>query len=64
MYRYLFQLTLLKSLFWIIFLVLYIVTFVKIVSSNNSTGTKIIWLIVCLIFPVIGSILYFIFGNK
>ena len=52
------------GLFGLIILVLDIYAIVKIVGSAASTGAKIIWVIVILIFPLLGFILWLIFGPK
>lgn len=52
------------GLLGLILLVLNIYAIVKIVGSGASTGTKVIWVIVILIFPLLGFILWLIFGPK
>lgn len=52
------------GLLGLIILVLDIYAIVKIVGSAASTGAKIIWVIVILIFPLLGFILWLIFGPK
>ena len=52
------------GLLGLVILVLDIYAIVKIVGSAASTGAKIIWVIVILIFPVLGFILWLIFGPK
>ena len=37
---------------------------VKIFQSAASTGSKVIWIVVVLIFPILGFILWFLFGPK
>ena len=37
---------------------------VKIFKSAASTGSKVIWIVVVLIFPVVGFIIWFLFGPK
>ena len=37
---------------------------VKIFQSAAGTGSKVIWIVVVLIFPVVGFILWFLFGPK
>ena len=36
----------------------------KIAQSNASTGSKVVWIVVVLIFPVLGFILWFLFGPR
>jgi hypothetical protein len=52
------------GLFGLIVLVLNIYAIVKIVGSTATTGAKVIWVIVILIFPLLGFILWLIFGPK
>ena len=37
---------------------------IKTVQSGASTGSKVIWTVLILIFPVLGLILWLIFGPK
>ena len=37
---------------------------VKTVQSNASTGAKVLWIVVILMLPVLGVILWFLFGPK
>jgi Phospholipase_D-nuclease N-terminal len=37
---------------------------VSIFQSGASTGTKVIWTVVVLVLPVLGFILWFLFGPK
>lgn len=37
---------------------------IKTVQSGASTGAKVIWTVVILIFPVLGLILWLLFGPK
>ncbi len=52
------------GLLGLILLVLNIYAIVKIVGSGATTGMKVIWVIVILIFPLLGFILWLIFGPK
>ena len=36
----------------------------KIAQSTASTGSKVVWIVVVLIFPVLGFILWFLFGPR
>ena len=45
-------------------LVLDIIAIVDCVKSAASTGKKLLWILVILILPVVGMILYFILGKK
>jgi hypothetical protein len=45
-------------------LICIIYAIVKTVQSRASTGTKVIWIVVLLLLPVIGFVLWFLFGPK
>ena len=47
-----------------ILLILIVYAIVKTVQSSASTGTKVIWIVVLLLLPVLGFILWFLFGPK
>lgn len=36
----------------------------NIVQSNGTTGTKVLWVLVVLLLPVIGLIIWFLLGPK
>jgi hypothetical protein len=49
--------------FWgLLILVLDIVALVSLLKSNADTGTKILWVLVIVLLPVLGMILYFLMG--
>jgi hypothetical protein len=48
----------------IIVLVLDIIALVDVLKSTMDTGNKALWIILILILPVIGMILYFLIGKK
>ena len=52
------------SLIGLIVLVLDIIALIDIFKSGMSTTKKLLWALAVLIFPVVGMILYFIFGEK
>lgn len=52
------------GLFGLIILVLDIYAIVKTVGSAASTGAKVVWVVVILIFPLLGFLLWLIFGPK
>lgn len=37
---------------------------IKTVQSGASTGTKVLWIVLLLILPFLGFILWFLFGPK
>lgn len=48
----------------LIHLILVVYVFVKTMQSHASTGTKVLWIVVVLLLPVLGLILWAIFGPK
>lgn len=47
-----------------VLLICIIYAIVKTVQSRASTGTKVIWIVVLLLLPLLGFILWLIFGPK
>ncbi len=45
-------------------LVLDIIAIVDCLKSSASTGKKLLWILLILILPVVGMILYFLLGKK
>lgn len=52
------------GLLGLIILVLNVYAIVKIVQSTAGTGTKVVWIIVILLLPVAGFLLWLFFGPK
>ena len=50
------------SLLGLIILVLDIIAIVSILKSSADTGTKLLWIILVILLPVVGMILYFLMG--
>lgn len=50
------------GLFGLIILIADIWAIIKTVDSSASTGTKVIWVVVILLLPVLGLILWLLFG--
>ena len=48
----------------LIILILDVYAIVKIISSNASTGAKVGWTVLVLLLPIVGVILWFLFGPK
>ena len=48
----------------LIILLLDIWAIVSIIKSNQSTGTTVLWIIIIIIFPVVGLVLWFLLGPK
>jgi hypothetical protein len=45
-------------------LVLDVMAIVDCLKSDTSTGKKLLWILLVLILPVLGMILYFLLGKK
>ena len=52
------------ALIGLVVLVLDIIAIVDTVKSSMDTGKKALWIILVLILPVIGMVLYFLIGQK
>ena len=52
------------GLFGLIILVLDIIAIVDCLKSTLETGKKVLWIVLILILPVVGLILYFLVGKK
>ena len=52
------------ALIGLVVLVLDIVAIVDAVKSSMDTGKKVLWVILVLVLPVIGMVLYFLIGKK
>ncbi len=52
------------GLFGLIILVLDVWAMVKVFQSGASTGTKVVWIVLILLLPVLGFILWLLFGPK
>ncbi|MBF0253660.1 MAG: PLDc_N domain-containing protein [Candidatus Omnitrophica bacterium] len=48
----------------LVILVLDIIAIVNVVQGKMSTGSKVLWIILILVLPVIGMVLYFLIGKK
>lgn len=52
------------GLFGLLILILDVYAIVKTVQSNAGTGAKVAWIVVILLLPVLGLLLWFLFGPK
>jgi hypothetical protein len=52
------------GLLGLVILILDVYAIVKTVQSTASTGTKVAWIVVILLLPVIGLVLWFLLGPK
>ena len=48
----------------LIILVLDVWAIVKIIGSGAGTGTKVLWIVIILLLPLLGLILWFLLGPK
>jgi hypothetical protein len=48
----------------LLLLILMVYAVVKIVQSNAGTGAKVLWIVLILLLPVLGLILWALFGPK
>jgi hypothetical protein len=48
----------------LIILVLDVYAIVKTIGSSASTGTKVLWIVVILLLPLLGLILWWLLGPK
>ncbi|WP_405239910.1 PLDc N-terminal domain-containing protein [Lentisalinibacter orientalis] len=52
------------GLFGLIILILDVYAIVKTLGSRASTGSKVLWIVVILLLPLLGLILWALFGPK
>lgn len=52
------------GLFGLIVLILDVFALLSVVQSSASTGTKVFWIIVLLVLPIIGFVLWLFLGPK
>jgi len=52
------------GLFGLIVLVLDIIAILDVLKSSMDSGKKALWVILILILPVVGMVLYFLMGKK
>jgi len=53
-----------KGLLGIVVLVLDIIAILDCVKSSKSSGQKALWVIIILVLPVVGLVLYYVIGKK
>jgi hypothetical protein len=51
-------------IFFLLVTILCVVALVDILRSEFTGYNKLIWLLVVTIFPLVGSLVYFVFGRK
>ena len=53
-----------NNLIGLVILVLDIIAIIDVVKSNKDTGKKVLWIVLILILPLVGLILYYLVGRK
>ena len=53
-----------RSLLGLVIVVLDVIAILDCIKSNKDTGKKALWIILILILPVVGLILYYLVGKK
>ena len=49
-------------IFWLLVTILDVIAIVSVLKSGADSGTKLLWIILVILLPVLGMILYFIMG--
>jgi len=49
-------------IFWLLVTILAVIAIVSVLKSGSDSGTKLLWIILVILLPVLGMILYFIMG--
>ena len=52
------------GLIGLIALILYIIAIVSILTAGKSVGWKVLWILIVLLLPIIGTIIYFLVGKS
>lgn len=52
------------GLFGLLWLIVVVYAIVKVVGSGASTGSKVFWIVLIIVLPVIGVIAWFLAGPK
>ncbi|MCP5370906.1 MAG: PLDc N-terminal domain-containing protein [Hyphomicrobiales bacterium] len=52
------------GLFSLLILIADVYAIVKTVGSSASTGSKVLWIVVILVLPILGVLLWLMFGPK
>ncbi len=47
-----------------IILILDIIALVEVFGSNRDTGSKVLWCLLIFFFPILGIIIYYLFGRE
>ncbi|MDJ0623203.1 MAG: PLDc N-terminal domain-containing protein [Desulfocapsaceae bacterium] len=52
------------GIFGLLILIANIYAIIKVVQSGAGTGSKVLWVVLILVLPIMGLILWFLFGPK
>ncbi|MCR9286027.1 PLDc N-terminal domain-containing protein [Saprospiraceae bacterium] len=50
--------------FVVTMIIIYVKTIIEIVSHDFANNDKLVWLVLVIMLPVLGTILYYLFGQK
>jgi hypothetical protein len=53
-----------KAILGLVVLVLDIIAIIDVLKSSMATGKKVLWIILILVLPLVGMVLYFLIGKK
>jgi len=53
-----------NSIIALVILILDIIAIIDCIKSSMATGKKVLWILLILILPVVGLILYYLLGKK
>ena len=53
-----------QSIIGLVILILDILAVIQVLKSSMSGGKKVLWVVLILILPIIGLILYYLIGKK
>lgn len=53
----------LYTILGLLHLILFIIAAVEIINSSKDLGTKVLWLLLIFLFPLVGLIIYFVAGR-
>lgn len=53
-----------SGLFGLIVLILDVFAIIKVMNSGATTGTKVIWIVIILLLPIVGLIIWYLAGPK
>ena len=48
----------------VIHLILFLIAGYEIITSNKDLGKKVLWLLLILLFPLVGLVIYYLLGRK